>query len=126
MFIATRKKHHKLQKHNLNNTNYDIVYLDDPVVNYEKANTMLKQLSKFYTGAIVRFCDRDFVFNAKVIDSAVPGQISVIDDQGFIHIGKITQHKDFDALAITSPIVKYRAGYNPEKFGGIRVDRSTL
>lgn len=88
-----------------------------PVINLNKEEIMLEQIKKFHVGAVVRFCDRDFVIEARVIDNTVPGQVSVIDSQGFIHIGKIQKHKEYDVMAMTSSVQRYKAGYVPEKHG---------
>ena len=103
------------------NLNYNKIsvsqYEEAIVLNHTKGSEMMKLNQKFPVGTVVRFCDRDFVFDATVVDASIPGQISVVDKKGFIHIGKIHEHDEYDAIAMTSPINKYKAGYNPEKMG---------
>ena len=104
------------------NLNYNKIRLTDEeetfIRNPDKGLAMLKQIQKYPVGMVVQFCDREYVFDATVIDSSIPGQVSVIDKQGFIHIGKIEEADSYDVMTMVSVVNKYKAGYNPEKMGG--------
>ena len=96
----------------------------EPVKNLTKEADMIEQIKKFPIGTTVLFCDRDFVINATVIENSIPGQVSVIDKQGYIHLGKIESNKEYQVMTMVGMQNKYKNGYNPEKSNGVPLFRS--
>ena len=96
----------------------------ESVKNPNKETNMLNQIRKFPIGTTTKFCDRHFVIDVTIIDNTIPGQISVIDKQGFIHIGNIEEHKEYLLMTIASTANKYRNGYNPDKSNAIPLSHS--
>lgn len=96
----------------------------EEVKNPNKEFDMLEQVKKFPVGTMVLFCDRDFVINATVIENSIPGQVSVIDKQGYIHLGKIENQKEYQVITMVGMQNKYKNGYNPEKSNGVPLFRS--
>ena len=94
------------------------------VKNPNKDTDMMEQLRKFPIGTMVLFCDRDFVINATVIENSIPGQVSVIDKQGYIHLGKIESNKEYEVMTMAGMQNKYKNGYNPEKSHGVPLFKS--
>ena len=85
----------------------------------ETVKLIQKQMQAFPIGQTVRFYDRRFIIEAEVYENKILNQLSVVDKQGFMHIGQIDITKNYDVVTMCSTREKIKQGYIAAKSHGV-------
>ena len=85
----------------------------------ETVKLIQTQMQAFPIGQTVRFYDRSFIIEAEVYENKILNQLSVVDKQGFMHIGQIDITKNYDVVTMCSTREKIKQGYIAAKSHGV-------
>ena len=69
---------------------------------------------RFLIGEKARFFDRQVVIEVEILDAHLEHQLTVIDQQGYVHVGNVVVNPNYDLETICSMKVKQAHGYKPK------------
>lgn len=69
---------------------------------------------RFLIGEKVRFFDRQVVIEVEIVDAHLDHQLTVIDRQGYVHVGNVVVNPNYELETICSMNVKRANGYKPK------------